>query len=137
MKKQLLSILLATFFGVFFLTSCGGGESEPTLQERLQGTWVLGTVTGAQASFIAPNTGFRITFSGNNVTIVINGQTLNGTFTVSGTTVTTTVQYNGGTVVLSAVTLSGAGDIALAFSTDLKRTEAKPVDSFTFNLNKQ
>ncbi len=137
MKKQLFIILLATFFGVFFLTSCKKKTSEPSLQDRLQGTWVLGSVTGAQASFITPSTGFRITFSGNNVTVIINGQTLNGTFTVTGTTVTTTVQYNGGTIILTGVTLSGAGDIALAFSTDLKRTEAKPADTFNFNLNKQ
>ncbi len=137
MKKQLFIILLATILGVFFLASCKEKKPEPTLQDRLQGTWILGTVTGAQASFIAPSTGFRITFSGNNVTVAINGQTLTGTFTVSGTTVTTTILYNGGTIILSGVTLSGAGDIALTFSTDLKRTEAKPADTFNFNLNKQ
>jgi len=137
MKKQFLTLLSIALFSISFLASCGGGEDAPTLADRLQGTWILGSVSGTQASFITPSTGFRVTFSGSNVTVIINGTTLTGTFTVDSTTVTTTIQYNGGTITFTNVTLSGAGDINLVFGTDLKRTSAKPADGFTFNLVKQ
>ncbi len=136
MKKQLLTLLSVAVFSISFLASCGGGTTEPSLADRLQGTWTLGTVSGSQASFITPNTGFRVTFSGSNITVLINGQSLTGTFTVSGTTVTTTINYNGGVIVFTTTTL-GTGDTTLSFGTDLKRTSAKPADGFTFNLVKQ
>lgn len=136
MKKRFIYHFLV-IWSFLIVTSCGGGGGDdPTpsqsLNDQLQGTWTLGTVSTNPGNFI---TGFTVRFASTGpntgtVEFTINGSTVSGTYTITGNTINTTVTFNNGTVVLLSVSVSNG---TLNFSSDLNDEKFR-TESFTFAL---
>ena len=147
MRKQIFSLMAVMLFGLF-LTSCGngggGGDNNNALNAAIQGTWDLGTVTTNPGNFV---TGFRITFTSNDLTgtsgtfnLTLNGQTISGTYTLTGgtssgnITLTLSAAFNGSTSIIMA-SVNVTSD-TITFNADIN--DNKEISAtYSFNLSKQ
>ena len=140
MNKIYKNCLLAlTFISILIFTGCGGGDTpEPTLQDKLQGTWKPGSITTNPNTFINAGS-FSVVVSGSSITFNINGTAAGGSISsTSGTTVNTSAVFNTGTIIMTNVVVTTTTTPnTLNFSFELKPSSQKPAETFVFTLNKQ